>query len=289
MTRRLPDWNDLRDILMIAAAGSLSSAAKRAGVSQSTMSRRLAAIEAGGETVFLRDATGRLLPNARGQVFLQAARDMAAIYDRMRLAADDAPAALRIVACPLAARLFLADALPDWTARADVATEFDVTDDGLAAAPQGPEVRVTVMASVPEESAGCRIGQVAWGIYASPAYLREADWTGTALGHRVLHGAGALAAVEAQRWFARQGGTVALLAAHPDSLAQMVAKGVGVALLPRAIGDGHGGLVCLQADPCAPSEVWMIADATEALTPAVAGLLKWARGRFRPPAIRKSA
>jgi Bacterial regulatory helix-turn-helix protein, lysR family len=41
-----PDWNDLRDILLITDAGSLSGAARIAGISQSTMSRRLSAIEA---------------------------------------------------------------------------------------------------------------------------------------------------------------------------------------------------------------------------------------------------
>ena len=43
-----PDWNDLRDILLITDAGSLSGAARIAGISQSTMSRRLSAIEAAG-------------------------------------------------------------------------------------------------------------------------------------------------------------------------------------------------------------------------------------------------
>src|SRR5690606_41180232 len=45
MTDPPPDWNDLRDVLLMAEAKSLSEAARRAGVSQSTMSRRLVAIE----------------------------------------------------------------------------------------------------------------------------------------------------------------------------------------------------------------------------------------------------
>ncbi|KAB2881022.1 MAG: LysR family transcriptional regulator, partial [Albidovulum sp.] len=64
MTDPPPDWNDLRDVLLMAEAKSLSEAARRAGVSQSTMSRRLVAIEQGGLAVFSRDAAGALVPTA---------------------------------------------------------------------------------------------------------------------------------------------------------------------------------------------------------------------------------
>ena len=40
------DWDDLRSFLAIARAGTLSAAARRLGVRQSTMGRRLAALEA---------------------------------------------------------------------------------------------------------------------------------------------------------------------------------------------------------------------------------------------------
>lgn len=289
MTNPLPDWNDLRDILLIAAAGSLSAAARHAGVSQSTMSRRLAAIEAGGQPVFLRDETGRLTPNERGQVFVQAARDMSAAYDRMRLAFSDTPEPLRIAACAIGAKLFIEDALPEWNARADIPSELVVLDDLLSADPRSYDVLVTIMGSVPEHSAGVSIGRVEWGLYATPAYRRDNVWTGGLDGHRVLRAAGSLATVDAYRWLARQPGTVAMLSASPATMAQMAAKNIGIALLPRAIGDAHDALVLVEANPCPPSEVWMIADAKEAVKPAISGLFKWARGRFRPPAIRKSA
>lgn len=47
-----PDWNDLRWVLAVHEAGSLSAAARALGVSRSSMSRRIAVIEAGGRPVF---------------------------------------------------------------------------------------------------------------------------------------------------------------------------------------------------------------------------------------------
>lgn len=289
MTAATPDWNDLRDILLIANAGSLSAAARLAGVSQSTMSRRLAAMEAGGRALFLRDETGRLMPNERGQHLVRAARDMAVIYDRVRDSLSDDPPSLRIAACATAAALFMRDALPDWVAASTVPTEMEVIEDLLEVDPRRYEVLVTLMGSVPQHSAGVLLGQVDWGLYAAPDYRRDVPWHGTLEGHRVLRAAGSLATVDAYRWLARQPGAVAMLASQPSSMAQLAVKGAGVALLPRQIGDAQTGLLLLKDAPCGPSDVWMIGDANEALKPAVSSLFKWARGRFRPPAQRRSA
>ncbi len=289
MTAATPDWNDLRDILLIANTGSLSAAARRAGVSQSTMSRRLAVLEAGGRSLFLRDETGRLMPNEQGQHLVRAAREMAAVYDRLRDTLPVATQSLRIAACATAAALFMEDALPEWIGASTVPTELEVIDDLLEIDPRRYEVLVTLMGSVPQHSAGVLLGQVDWGLYAAPDYRRDVPWRGTLEGHRVLRAAGSLATVDAYRWLSRQAGTVAMLASQPASMAQLAVKGAGVALLPRRIGDVQAGLLLLQDAPCGPSDVWMIADAKEAVKPAVSSLFKWARGRFRPPVQRRSA
>lgn len=284
-----PDWNDLRDVLLIAATGSVSAAARKAGISQSTMSRRLAAIEAGGQPIFLRDDMGRMTPNERGKVLVQAARDMAAVYDRLSASFSDALPPLRILACTTAARLFLDDAVGGWSLQAGASTEYRSEDDLLAVDPRSYDVLVTMMGSVPEHSAGVLVGRVDWGLYASAGYLRAQPWLAVMDGHRVLRAAGSLASVDAYRWLSRQQGVVAMLAANPVSMAQMAAKGVGVALLPRPLAGSAEGLVCIDSHPCAPSEVWMIADAEQAVKPAIAGFFRWARGRFRPHALKRTA
>lgn len=289
MPSPFPDWNDLRDILLIAGAGSLSSAARKAGVSQSTMSRRLAAIEMGGQPVFLRDETGRLTPNQRGEVLVTAAREMMAVYDRARHALSDTPPPLRVVGCEFADRLFLQSALPHWDAKADVPVEFSPVADLSTVSPRDYDILVTTMPSVPEKSAGVMIGRLEWALHAAPAYLRAHPWKGTFEGQRLICASGALAQAEAYRWFMRQGGSVAFLSASPSAMLDAAANGMGLALLPRAMTEGDARVVAIDAPVCSPSEVWMIADAVEAMEPRISGFFRWARGYFRPLAMKKSA
>jgi DNA-binding transcriptional LysR family regulator len=289
MPTAFPDWNDLRDILLIAGAGSLSAAARAAGVSQSTMSRRLAAIESGGQPVFLRDETGRLTPNQRGAVLVDAAREMQLVHDRARHALSDAPPPLRVVACDLVARLFLTAAMPDWSGRADIPAEVSIHDSPMAMDARDYDVLVTVMPAVPERSAGAMIGRMDWALHASPAYLRAHPWKGSFDGHHVLCASGGLATVDAFRWLARQGGRIALLTASPVAMLDAAATGMGLALLPRALTQSDSRVVAIDAMTCPPSEVWMIADAEKAVEPRISGFFRWARGYFRPATVKKSA
>jgi DNA-binding transcriptional LysR family regulator len=284
MKTPFPDWNDLRDILMITNAGTLSAAAKASGVSQSTMSRRLAAIEAGGQPVFLRDETGRMTPNARGRAMVAAAREMAVIYDNLRASQNDAPPPLRVAACEITARLFLADALPLWSATADSPAELAVHDNLIGLDPQSYDVLVSLMEAVPEQSAGQSIGWLSWALYASPAYLKDNPVPRTVAGlssHSVILASGSLAEVDAYRWLERQGGAVALLSNSPITMMDACAADMGIALLPTALVENDKRLLRLDTPVCEPSEVWMIADATEATHPRIAGFLRWARNHFR--------
>lgn len=111
-----PDWDDLRVFLAAARAGSFSRAAGLLGLRQSTVSRRIASLEAvvGGE-LFLRSHAG-LVPTARGAALLAAAADLevaAAQALRAAAGADEcAVGEVRLAAAPGLASLWLAPHLP---------------------------------------------------------------------------------------------------------------------------------------------------------------------------------
>ncbi|MBC2835520.1 LysR family transcriptional regulator [Paragemmobacter straminiformis] len=286
-----PDWNDLRDILLITEAGTLSAAARAAGVSQSTMSRRLAAIEATGQPVFLRDETGRMTPNARGRDMVAAATEMRAVYDRLRLRLTDAPPPLRIATCESAARLFLSQALPVWSGRAETPAEMHVIEDVPALAVY--DVLVGVMPAVPEHCVGQSIGRVEWGLYAAPSYVASNRIRGRLAsleGQSVIRASGALAETTAYRWLGRQGGVIALMTGAPTAMIEGCAAGMGIALLPVALAETDARLLPIDGPRPAPSEVWMIADAARAEEPQIAGFFRWARNHFRnhAPADRRA-
>ncbi len=282
MAAAFPDWNDLRDVLLISEAGTLSAAARAAGVSQSTMSRRLAAIEAMGQPVFLRDEQGRMTPNARGREMGDAAREMQAVYDRLRQKLTDAPPPLRIAACDVSARVFLSPALPIWAGRAGSPAALSVVDDARGFADF--DLVVGPMSAAPEHCVGQFIGRLDWGLYVSPVYAAANRIRGrldTLEGHAVIRGAGALAETAAYHWLLRQGGVVALLATSTEAMIEGCAAGMGVALLPVAMAETDARLLPVDGPRPGASEVWAIADAKRADAPQVAAFLRWARNHFR--------
>jgi molybdate transport repressor ModE-like protein len=69
-------WDDLHILLMVAETGSLSAAAMKLGVTQPTITRRIAALEERvGEPLVVRKATGATL-TAFGERLLEPLRRM---------------------------------------------------------------------------------------------------------------------------------------------------------------------------------------------------------------------
>lgn len=281
-----PDWNDLRDILLITDAGSLSGAARLAGISQSTMSRRLAAIEAQGQPVFLRDETGRMTPNARGRELVAAAREMAETYDRVKARVTDSAPPLRVVGCAMLGRLFLQAGLPLWAMQADTTAQFTAHEEVYVLDPETYDVMVAPMSAVPERATGQHLGRIAMALYAAPQYVATHRIRGRLdglEGQGVIRASKALADVESFRWLSRQGGNVTMLSPNVPTMAEACAAGLGIALLPVAMAGADARLLPLDAPQAPPCDIWAIADAKAAEDPRVAGFLKWARGEFRAP------
>ncbi|MCW5807929.1 MAG: LysR family transcriptional regulator, partial [Deltaproteobacteria bacterium] len=70
-------WNDVELVVAVAETGSLSAAARRLQLTQPTVSRRLAELEAGlGEALFVRAVDGTT-PTPFGERLLEPARRMA--------------------------------------------------------------------------------------------------------------------------------------------------------------------------------------------------------------------
>src|ERR1700749_3729030 len=71
------NWNDLRYVLAIGRANSLAAAARQIAVDETTVGRRLTAIEAGvGARLFARVAGGRMSPTEAGEVAMSHAERM---------------------------------------------------------------------------------------------------------------------------------------------------------------------------------------------------------------------
>ncbi|HHZ08266.1 MAG TPA: LysR family transcriptional regulator, partial [Rhizobiales bacterium] len=129
----LSDWSDLRTILAIARAGTLSGAARALGVSQSTVSRRLQAIEReAGERIFLRGSEGGFEPTALGQRLVGAAEEMRTAFEAARAALSRGETPIRIATCEAIANAVLTPMLPRWAAEEGGRFDIAVHDDLFA-------------------------------------------------------------------------------------------------------------------------------------------------------------
>lgn len=286
MAAPFPDWNDLRDILLITDAGSLSGAARVAGISQSTMSRRLAAIEALGQPIFLRDETGRMTPNARGKELVAAARQMAQIHDRVKAQLTDAAPPLRVASCAMLGRLFLHSGLPLWAMLGDTTAQLSQHEDVYALEPDAWDVMVAPMSAAPQRTTGQHIGRVHVALYASPQYVAAHRIRGrldTLEGQGVIRASKVLADVESFRWLSRLGGNVTMLSPNVPTMAEACAAGLGIALLPVALASTDPRLLPLDTPQAPALDIWAVADAKAADDPRIAGFIKWARTEFRAP------
>jgi len=256
------DWNDLRYFLAVVRAGSTAAAGRALGVSQTTVSRRLAILEEGlGGQLFDRHREGYALrADARSLIPLaEAAEADADAFEAQAQALVRGVDRLRITTNESLANVIVAPAIqafhashPDVRVDVVIATrKLDLdrgeADIALRAAPE-PD---------PGDLVARRLADSAWAVYCSRDYARlqgaPADLAGLA-DHLLLTlehpSAARLAALAPEvRTEARE---------SMGDLVVAVRAGLGVASLPCVIGDQHPDFVrCFrQDDPVTP--VWLI-------------------------------
>ncbi len=168
------DWDDLRTFLAIARHGTLSAAARAMGVTQPTMGRRLAAMEARSGARLLQRLPGRYALTPLGEAVLGNAerieaealaaeriitgRDVA-LEGVVRLTTVDTLAA-RVVTPALAA---LQEQHPG------IIVELVPDTRTLSLSKREADIALRVSRFEGHEVAARRVGQLAMGLYASPA------------------------------------------------------------------------------------------------------------------------
>ena len=226
------NWDDLRFVLAVAEAGSVSAAARVLGVNHATVLRRIAAFEAAqGTTVFDRSPTGYVVPPDRLRV-IEAARDaaaaMAAVSRSMRGNAGPGGDVVRVTSTDTLCQAILPQviaALPE-PLRGQV--DLICTNAHVDLARLGADVSVRPALRLPEDMAGEQAGVLGFAAYAAPG--APATW----LGLRGVLGRAAVA-----EWQERSVDP-ALVSGGADSfpvLRELAALGRGRAVLPCCLGD----------------------------------------------------
>jgi DNA-binding transcriptional LysR family regulator len=252
------DWNDLRYALAIARAGTLAGAARRLDVDQTTVARRLAALEAAlGASLFLR-SDGRLRPTAAGELAVTRAARVEQEVEALANVAT-APAlvsgTVRLSAVPILVNHVLMPALPKLLTP-HPALRLDLIAEGRNLSLSRLQADIVLRLGRPQAEAAAlarRLGTLDFAPYAARGRKAASlSWIGYEEGSQHLPQAQWLAHApsEPRAGFAVNDVQSALAA---------VKAGLGKSLLPCRVADADADLERSEAGGPFPSrEVWLM-------------------------------
>ncbi|WP_162901232.1 LysR family transcriptional regulator [Breoghania sp. L-A4] len=110
-------WDDHHLVLLLAQRGTLAAAARHLGVNETTIARRLAALEASVGATLFRRADRKLVPNASGRAIVAAAEAMERALEAVSGSGEASGATVRVSAVLAVIERLIAPALPDFAAR----------------------------------------------------------------------------------------------------------------------------------------------------------------------------
>ncbi len=242
----------IRMFVQVVRAESFSEAARRLGLTPSSVSRTIGSLEDALGVRLLNRTTRRLQLTEAGQVYFEHAVRIAGELDQARRAVVElqtVPRGLLRVTAPSAfGRVHVAPLLPEFLRRhPEVEIELLTSDQVVDLVEEGMDVAVRIGALPDSTLVARRLAPVVRVICASPQYLARhgAPASPEALReHQCLtfrfNTAGSLWRPGSNVWRLSDGDTVheiqvtgRMRANNPDSLVQAALEGLGLVLMPR--------------------------------------------------------
>jgi DNA-binding transcriptional LysR family regulator len=237
------DWDDLRVFLAVARSGSLAEAARGLGVSYSTVSRRLAALEAGlGARLFDRSGTAYELTRA-GYEMLESAKRMEAEFEALAKSVTGRDARLvgriRSATTDALATRFMRE-LAEFSHRyPDIEIDLISTPEPAELAMREAEVALVVTGEPPPSLVGRRLAVLPSALYAAKRYLAKHPKSLELGAHVWVGWEDGMSHIPAARWMREQvpDARVACRVSSGTTLRAAISAGVGI---------GH--LLCFMAE-----------------------------------------
>jgi DNA-binding transcriptional LysR family regulator len=242
------EWSDLRIFLAVAREGTLGAAARKLGQTQPTMGRRLRALErAVGHALFQRTADGFVLTDEGNVVLGHAERieEEAFAFER-RLAGNDAQleGALRLSSSDWFGTYMLAPVLAEFgRLHPKVCIEL-LTDPRLYSLPRREaDMGFRIRPFREAEVISRRLLRIPYALYGVKG--RKAPPRGDGSGLRIITMHEAFADMPEAVWIRRvlPRAEIAFRSNNREVQAQLCARGAGLAVLPRPLGDATAGIV----------------------------------------------
>ena len=244
------EWSDLRVFLAVAREGSLGAAARKLGQTQPTMGRRLRALEAAtGHALFQRTAHGFVLTHEGSAVLAHAQRiEQEALAIERRLAAHEQrlDGLLRITSSEWFGTTVLAPVLAEFARQHPGVTVEMLTDARfLNLARREADLAFRIRPFDGPDIVSRKLLLTRYAVYARKGMKRPRVGDGS--GANLIAMDAAFAGIPDDSWLQAQlpNARVVFRSNSRDVQARMCAQGVGLAVLPRPLGERTAGLAAI--------------------------------------------
>ncbi len=257
------EWSDVRTFLAIARARSLNGAARLTGQSQPTMGRRLRALEhAVGHALFQRGAEGFVLTDEGAALLAHAERmeEEALAFERELAGQGEAlDGQVRVSSSDWFGVHMLAPVFAEYVKAHPRVTVELVTDARLLnLARREADLAFRIQPFAEPDVIQRRLTTIAYGLYAAKGSRRALAADGA--GHALITLDATYRDFPDAKWLKQSlpKAHVAFTSNSREAQARMCAEGVGLAVLPRPLGDAMPGLRLVRTDSAPPGrDVWV--------------------------------
>jgi DNA-binding transcriptional LysR family regulator len=258
------DWNAVRVLAALDGRHSLSAAARALGADKATVSRALSRLETDlGARLFERRPRG-LFPTEAGQRALDTSRTIARSLDDLRgsVSGADARGTVVLTVPPWFATEVLASSLPSFRgSHPNVSLVLASSNALVDVLHRDAEVGLRNVRPRDATLSVRRAGVLASALYASAAYARTNGLPRDLVGvraHALCAYDRAITFLPALQPIGEQGAPIAVRVSETLSLAAAVEAGLGLGVLPCAVGDRRESLVRVPGFPIAHEDIWVV-------------------------------
>jgi DNA-binding transcriptional LysR family regulator len=274
------DWDDLQFFLAVVRQGTLSAAARTLKVTQPTVGRRIAAFEATlGAQLFVRASDGWTLTEVGRSVLANAERmqEQAHLAESVARGRDaGASGAVVITAAEWMIRSVLGPALGPLLARhPNLSIDLIADARHMSLVKREADIALRPSRFSHQDVLARAVAVIEFGLYASDAYLARhgrPDFGRGAEGHVFIAMTEGVGNIAEREWLPPLAakGRVLVRSNGREPMATMAAAGIGIACLPRFIGDATPGLRWLVTPSPAPRrQLWLGIHRAARATPRI--------------------
>lgn len=268
------NWDELELVNAVVAGGTLSAAARRLGVDQTTAARRLGRIEARLGAALFDRVERRLRPTPLLKTILPQLSAMAAVAEeagnRLRRSQDEATGSVRVSSLGLVHRLILAPALGSLAAAyPDLQVDLTIEDRSVSFEEREADLAVRLGRGPDDNATIRRLGGLTFALYRPENGARSGMVVAYGQDYAEMPEMIALAAL-------RPGARTVARSNRLDVLAEAAAATGAEVMLPTLMGDADARfseIAGTRGGAC--RDVYRLAHPERGKAPAVRAVARW--------------